>query len=98
MVKAYTEATKNAIDNSNIVEKEEGYVVEAIINYDDIRNFEYICIKNSIQIIKKEYLEKVKILIELSKEKYKKNVEGNTKGIFQNIPTKIIEEKIINKS
>ena len=53
LVKAYSEATKIAIENAREVEKEEGYLAEVVLNYDDLRNFEYFCDKNDINILKK---------------------------------------------
>lgn len=98
LVKAYSEATKNAIENAKEVEKEEGYLVEVTLNYDDVREFEYFCTKNSIKILKKEYLENVKLDIEMSKENYKENVEKYLKENFQKIPIKIKKEKFVEKS
>ncbi len=96
LVKAYSESTKQALENSQETEMEDGYIVEAVLEYDNIGKFEYFCSQNSIKIIQKEYLDKIKILMEISKEKYDKNVEKNLKINFQNIPIKIRQEKIIN--
>ncbi len=98
LVKAYSEATKIAIENAREVEKEEGYLAEVVLNYDDVRNFEYFCEKNDINILKKEYVENVKLEIEMSKEKYEKNVEKYLKMYFQKLPVKIIRKKFINKN
>ena len=98
LVKAYSEATKIAIENAREVEKEEGYLAEVVLNYDDLRNFEYFCEKNDINILKKEYVENVKLEIEMSKEKYEKNVEKYLKMYFQKLPVKIMRKKFINKN
>lgn len=96
LVKAYTESTKMALENSKEVEKEEGYVIETVLGYDNIGKFEYFCTQNNIRITNKEYQDKIKILMEVSKEKYNKNVEKTLKENFQNIPIKIKTEKIID--
>jgi len=97
LVKAYSEAAKKVIESVKKVEKEEGYLLEAILNYDDVREFEYFCNKNDIKILEKEYLENVKLIIEMSKEKYEKNVEKYLKDNFQKIPFIIKKEKYVEK-
>lgn len=97
LVKAYSEAAKEAIENAKQVEKEEGYLAEIILNYNDVREFEYFCAKNSVNICKKEYLENVKLEIEVSKENYEKNVEEYLKENFQNIPVKNKKKKYVEK-
>ena len=95
LVKAYSDALSLALDKSQIVQKEEGYVIEIEISYEDMRKFENICIKNNIEIIGKEYGEKIKILLEILKRNYEEFVEKNLKINFQNIPVKIKQEKFI---
>lgn len=98
LVKAYSEAAKEAIEKVKKVEKEEGYLVEIRLNYNDVREFEYFCAKNNVNICRKDYAENVKLEIEMSKENYEKNVEKYLKENFQNIPAKIKREKYVEKS
>ena len=93
LVKAYSDAAKIALRNSNIVEKEEGYLVEVVLPYEDISDFEHLCKQNNIRIIEKEYTEKIKVILEISKENYKKTIKNN----FQKMEIKIKEEKYIIK-
>ena len=95
LVKAYSDAAKEALKNCKTVEKENGLLLEIIINYDEISNFEYFCIQNNMKIVKKEYLEKIKYLIEISKENFEKKVEAELKTNYQNLPIKILEEKFV---
>lgn len=95
LVKAYSDAAKEAIANSNIVEKEEGYEIEVILGYENIADFEHFCTQNDMKIINKEYADKIKFLVEISKEKYKNNVEKDLRINYQNLPVKILKEKII---
>ena len=60
LVRAYTEATAKAINKTNILEKEEGYEIEIVINYQDLDKFKYFCNQNSIEIIDTKYLENIK--------------------------------------
>lgn len=97
LVRAYSESTINAIESANIVEKEEGYVVELILDYEKQREFEYLCEKNSINIVSKEYTDKIKNLSEVSKEKYVEISNKNEYGYFYDISAKIKETKYIVK-
>lgn len=93
LVKAYSEALNQAIQNAKEVDKEEGYVAEVNLEYEEQREFEYMCEKNKIKIVDKEYTEKIKNIIEISKEDYEKILEtnGKNRGII------IKENKYINK-
>jgi len=75
LVKAYSDSLKEALQNAKEIFEEEGYVVEIISDYTEGSKIENICVKNNINIIKKEYGEKVKIIIEVTDGKYKKIVE-----------------------
>lgn len=94
LVKAYSDSLKLALEKTKCIQKEKGYEVEVAIGYEEITKFEKFCVRNSIRIIKKEYDEKIKILLEIEKEKYKKILKNN----FQNIPMIIIKEKNITKN
>lgn len=94
LVRAYTEATMQAIEDSKEVIKEEGYIVEIFLDYSKQREFEYICEKKSVNIICKEYNDKIKNIIEISKEKYVEIFGGNK---FQNFPVEIKMNKYIEK-
>ncbi len=97
LVRAYSEATTDAIENAEEVEKEAGYVIEVLIDYDKQRELEYICEKNKINIVAKEYTDKIKNLIEISEEKYFEIFPKNGNEEFCKLPIKIVENKIIEK-
>lgn len=94
LVRAYSEAAVQAIQNSKEVIKEEGYVAEVSLDYSKEKEFEYFCEKNFIKIASKEYGDKVKNIIEISKQKYD---EIFKKENFQNLPIKIKRDKYIEK-
>jgi len=94
LVRAYSEATINAMEASGEVIKEEGYIAEVTLDYSKEREFEYICEKNLINIVSKEYGDKVKNIIEISKMKY---VEIFKENKFQNFPIAIKSDKYIEK-
>lgn len=91
LVKAYSDATKIAIENAKETEKEEGYVLETTLGYEEVKNFEYVCMQNKIKIIDKRYTENVIITIEISKRKYEDS-------IFQDMLVKKIKEGYIDKN
>ena len=95
LVKAYSDATKEAIKNSKIKEMEEGYELEITLGYDNIGNFEHFCTLNDMKVINKEFTDKIKYFVEISKEKYNKTVEKNLKDNFQNLPIKTLRDKFI---
>lgn len=94
LVKAYSEATSLALTKAEETEKEKGYLAEVILDYQKQGEFEYICEKNGINIISKEYTDKIKNLIEISEEKY----ERIFKIDFQKFPVSTKGDKLINKT
>jgi uncharacterized YigZ family protein len=98
LVKAYSEATIKAIEENILSEIEMGYEVEMIFPYTEIKKIEYFIKINNIVIIKKEYLEKIKILAEFSKKKLKNFSEELKKTEQKNIKYQIKKEKIISKN
>lgn len=91
LVKAYSEALTEALKKACYRLKEEGYVAEVIIGYENIKDFEYFCLQNDILIVQKEYTDKIKLTIEISKKKVEKNLIID----FQKFPVKILKEKNI---
>ena len=78
LVRAYTEAATNAIKNTIIVEEEEGYELEITISYQDMYKLKYYCNRNNINMIKTEYGENIKCIIEVTSEE-KENILDNYK-------------------
>lgn len=84
LVRAYSDATKKAIQKSELVFQKDGFEIELETDYSNLENFKYYCKSNDINIINIDYSENIKIKIEMEKEK---------KDIF----LKNIEEQKINK-
>ncbi len=72
--------------------------MEVIVSYEKQNEFEYICKKNGINIISKDFADKIKNSIEISEEKYIELFQKNEKSIFQNLPIFVKENRYINKS
>ena len=68
LVRAYTEAAINAVNQAKIVEQEKGLEVEFELSYSDIEKFKYYCNLKNIKIVNIAYTENVKIVIDLTEE------------------------------
>lgn len=84
LVRAYSDATKKAIQKSELLFQKDGFEIELETDYSNLENFKYYCKSNDINIINIDYSENIRIKIEMEKEK---------KDIF----LKNIEEQKINK-
>ena len=84
LVRAYSQATVEALNNSTIIEKELG--IEAIleINYSDLEKLKYYLAQNSINIVNIEYGEIIKLTIQGADGKIK-NIEDTNKELNFNI-------------
>lgn len=97
LVRAYSDASKNALDKINLLSIEEGYKIELVLDYKNFDLFSYYCKKNNINVVKKEYGENIKIIVETSKEK-KDEICGNSKKIkFEILQSRIVSKKLIRK-
>lgn len=89
LVRAYSEATKRAIENSDVVEIVSGerYIIE--VSYENVNNVLYWCNKLNIKICENVYATTIKLTIESTKEDKEKlinNVEiENIKVVNSNI-------------
>ena len=72
LVKAYAGATKQALEQANIIKQQLGKQVQILIAYEEIENFKYFCRKNQINIKKEEYSEHVIFLLEMTNEIFEK--------------------------
>ena len=82
LVRAYTESAKNAIENAKIVYKDYGIQFEIEISYNNLKEILFICKNLDINIIKIEYQENVKLLLESTFEE-KKELEKSNKILSQ---------------
>ena len=82
LVRAYTESAKNAIENAKIVYKDYGVQFEIEISYNNLKEIQFICKNLDISIIKIEYQENVKLILESTFEA-KKELEKSNKILSQ---------------
>lgn len=98
LVKAYSEATQQAIEKSTKIIKVQGVEIEVGLDYSNLEIFKYYCKNNDINIKSINYSDNIALKIEMEK---------NRKNIFlEDIETKklnvqyfqVVEEKYINKT
>lgn len=82
LVRAYTESAKNAIENAKIVYKDYGIQFEIEISYNNLKEILFICKNLDISIIKIEYQENVKLILESTFEA-KRELEKSNKILSQ---------------
>lgn len=98
LVRCYSNATINAVENAEKVECCNGYEISLDTTYAEMESFKYYCKKNNINIVNIEYNEDINIKIELDEETKHRFLEDfETKKI--NIKElKNLSEKYIIKS
>ena len=98
MIRAYSDATLNAISDINFVEYVLGLELQVDLEYDQFESFKYYCKKNDINIEKIDYTEKIVCLINMEENKKDKLMtDYSTKNINLN-EIKILSKKFIEKS
>ena len=97
LVRAYSESTLKALENANYVIKEKGYLIEVELDYSQMEELKKICRKNNILIVEEKYLEKIKIIIEISKEKYQNIIVSQFYNDYhKTLKYNILKEKYTN--
>ena len=94
LIRAYSQATESAIENSNLINKTKGIEVEIILEYKDLEKMKYFCKMNSLNIIDIKYNEDVTIKIEIKEED--RNIFENKEKLNFNIKKyMVIKERYI---
>lgn len=97
LVRAYTGATHEALNKTNIIYKELGIEAKFEINYQDLEKLKYYFKQNDIEIIKFEYGENVEVFANITNNKYQETINKISELNFKIINTNIICEKYINQ-
>ncbi len=95
LVKAYSEATLKAIENTEIIMQELGYEMQITITYADLEKFKYYAQKNSINIINTKYENNIVCTIEINKEEKEKLLMQENFNILEYA---VLREKYIRRS
>ncbi len=80
LVRAYSEATNVALAKAKIIQKDLGIEASLEIEYSELQKLKYYFEQNEIKIINQEFEEKIKIIFEISKEKFE-NMLNNRKNM-----------------
>ena len=78
LIRAYSKATNDAIENNKIIELKKGYLIKIEANYDEQKQLDYMFSKN---IKNKKFDEKVVYYIEIEKDRIDDVINFNTKII-----------------
>ncbi len=97
LVRAYSDATIKALDNSKKLEICLGAEYDVKIEYNNLENFKYYCKKNNICISKIEYLNKTQCSIEIENKKISRFLEDIEKRNINILEYMKIKEKYIKK-
>ncbi len=98
LVRAYSDATTNALELAKEITKEKGCIVETYLDYSNLSEFEHICEKNKINIVLKEYSDKIKVQIEISDKKYVELFRKEGNDFLQKLDAVIKETKYIENT
>lgn len=81
LLRAYSSATLEVLEKTQIVSKTLGYEVKLEISYKDVDQLKYVLEKEKIKIIDVNYEEFASILIEIPEEKIERFLEKNKEKI-----------------
>lgn len=95
LVRAYSDATIKALEQTEFVEKIMGYEVKISVEYDNYEQLKYYVSKSNLRIINTKYLENIEVIVEITKEKLDDLTNSNTKKIFKILKYDILKEKYI---
>lgn len=96
LVRAYTEASKQALDKAELVTEEKGFLVELEVNYPQTDFVKYYCKKENIEIVDILFDQTVKFQVILTKLEYVE-IQNAEKTKLKIESAKILEEKYIRK-
>lgn len=97
LVRAYSESTNKALELTEKIEMEEGYTLEINLDYKDLEIFRYYCKNENINIIKIEYEEEIKLLIELNTKQEEKLMRNKDELKFKMLKCRKMSKKYIRK-
>lgn len=98
LVRAYSDATFEAINMAEKIEKCIGIEAEAELDYNNLESFKYYCKKNDIYIKNCDYSNKIICKIQLEERTKEKLMDDfNTKKVNL-INLKVLSKKLIEKS
>ena len=98
LVRAYSEATLEALKKAEKVKRVLGIEIEVNLAYSQFDNLKYYCLKNNINISNINYLENISCILTMEEETKEKFMEDYNKKDIILEQIKILDKKIIDKS
>lgn len=95
LVRAYSETANNALESTEIIQKDLGIEVEFEISYPDLQKFKYYLEKQNIKIVDSIFEENVKIIFEITKQNLKNILDNKDNLSFSIINYTILKDKYI---
>lgn len=95
LVRAYSDATIKALQETEYIEKVMGYEVKISVEYDNYEQLKYFASKSNLRTINTEYLENIEVVVEITKEKLDELTNNNNKKTFKLLKCDILKEKYI---
>jgi len=96
LVRAYSDSTLKALEETEYINKILGYRVKLCIEYDKLEHLKYYANKSNIKIVNIEYLENIEVIVEMEKEKLEEFTNINNNNSFKILKYDILEEKFID--
>ena len=95
LVRAYSDATIQAIEKTEKINICPGFEYKVKVQYSEIENIKYYCRKNQINIVKVEYLDDVECYIEVKEEFKEKLLESIKQKEINVIEYQSIGDKLV---
>ena len=96
LVRAYSDATIKALEQTTYIDKIIGYKVKFCIEYDKLESLKYFASKDNFKIVNIEYLENIEVIVEIRKETLEEFTNINSKKTLKILKYDILEEKYID--
>ena len=96
LVKAYTEATKKALEEANLKNQTKGYEILLKVEYGELDKAKYYLNKNNVKIKKLNYLDNIEIILEITTAESDKIINNNNELSFKILKYDILKEKFID--
>lgn len=96
LVRAYSDATIKALEQTTYVDKIIGYKVKFCIEYDKLESLKYFASKDNFKIVNIEYLENIEVIVEIRKETLEEFTNINSEKTLKILKYDILEEKYID--
>lgn len=94
LVRAYSDATKLALENVEIINKDLGIEAKFVVSYSDLQKLQYYFNKNEIKILDTKYNENIEVIFEITQNKYETILEQDRK---MNLNFSILEKQILKE-